>query len=391
MSDKDAFIETDVEPDDELGTGLLGLLGYIFRYVVVGEGNVKMKVRRMQVLLWDLRKMGIDTSRCVIIEGKGSDKLFAAEGDELDGEKVPEGQELPVETDYVKCVNDYVHSGGRRFVCIKPARELCEHYDEMGGPAMFGRSTMFSYGSFNIRKIIQVPGDENCFVPEKQELYLRVISGYERTVIHETFPAIGEENAMTIFRCPKTWHFIQESTEPFFVKLRKLVANWNRDLYQKSLKDCLEILKQQGPATLDSAALIDKLDSLPPSGSPEVYEALYKAGFGDPAKKLTPAGERLKRKLKPYQLYRDESVQATSIVFADVGLACMMENPEFDRFLVAGKPGFAKGYLTIDRSVPTSVSRYENISFGNLAATYAKFDDVMFEILSRAAAKKQCQ
>ena len=89
--------------------------------------------------------------------------------------------------------------------------------------------------------------------------------------------------------------------------------------------------------------------------------------------------EKFFRGYKIYHMYTVDAgaARAATVILADAGLACMMENPAFDRFLVTGAPRFnaTTGYLEVvpGAAAGVAVSRYEGLG----QAAFSAFDDAL--------------
>jgi hypothetical protein len=357
MSQTPLFLETDEEPDDILALLIWAARSYALRYVVVGEGNIERKVARMQRYLEFLRQQGLVSAECKVVAGRGDDKnqtKFAAEGAEFGA--LPVADMTHVEHDYVACLKDFVAHGGDHFACMKPPRELCANFEAVR--ELLGQMQGFFYGSFNLRNILF---KDNKFSEEQRALLVRVLSAFKRTVIYETFPALGLDNTMTTASCPKTWALIEgrKNSSPYLATLRNFVRAWNSHIKNEGRDKCLELLGMKSEQGQERPPC---LEPFVPLGKPEIAARLKEQGF-----KEDP--ERFWRAFRVYREYLDEKLVDTSIVLADVGLAACAENPIFDRFLVAGRVDFdpSNGYTLVlpsaDSAHPGTVAIYRDPNF----------------------------
>jgi hypothetical protein len=164
------ILGTDLEPDDMLAILHLKLRNVQPSAIIVGEGDVDVKVRRARLYA---RLLGWQTTE--VIPGIGSEKPFPGDGADLTldcvrdhvvdkPETSPDPEPSPTPTTWAVKFRELVNNPNvapvERFetptiLYLKPPRELVAA--EMEDPAItakvFAKSTLVMYGSFNWREV----------------------------------------------------------------------------------------------------------------------------------------------------------------------------------------------------------------------------------------------
>jgi hypothetical protein len=113
---------------------ILAVRGYRFKYIIVSEGNVYKKQKRMVKYYQLLLDAGLANPHVIILCGKSSTNqfMFENEGGEFGIENEKSGLNTSfISTDYINSLKDFVKDGGKKFISLKPLRELSECFCEL--------------------------------------------------------------------------------------------------------------------------------------------------------------------------------------------------------------------------------------------------------------------
>ena len=226
------WLETDLEPDDLVAIYVLHKKGFIFDYVVVGEGNSEIKAKRMRKYL---TMLGSDKT---IIRGYGSSKIFQFDGDEFNesGECDKDTHvELPTDSmkhleDYEELLNKYINETDNPIiVSFKPMRELRLYEGDN-----LNKVELFVYGSFNFRCLNKT----KLKLPSVHDTLMR----FKKVNIFETYYAIEQKSIFDTDTTPDAIDKLFMSNSIFLKFTKKVMELWNRDIVDDCLSTCQKVI-----------------------------------------------------------------------------------------------------------------------------------------------------
>jgi hypothetical protein len=333
LSRRNLWVESDFEPDDVLAMDILKIRGYNITHVVVGEGDVKNKMYRAMLYFTEKSKKSP-----VLISGNESNKDFP------EPYQMPENKiNLNKDKKYVEELKKYLQDNDTIFV-VKPPRELYNLYlsDKDAFKKLFKDKTCYMYGSFNLRSLKASSSLMNDFLKSFGNLYL-----------YESYYATEKSN-------------VNVSNYENFNKLNKChmffetMGHWDNYL----LVDC-----------------IDTCQKLKYMEQDEKYSENKKHKFYE-EEELTDLSEydrkSYMRNKKAYmEIFANCGQQ---FVFADVGLALGMKNPNVKWKLADISVNPNTGYTQItdlpDSSTDTSVNKQYIIEKRNLVDYLKELSDL---------------
>lgn len=172
FSNKNLWIESDLEPDDVLAIDILRKKGYKMHTIVCGEGNGKIN----RCLAY------YDKVATNVVKGQDSDKDF------------PEPKKystyvstLKYETNYKEQLQKYLETN-TKLVIMKPPRELFEMFlsDKQSTKKLLQNVTCYMYGSFNIRSL-----------KANKEDVLDFLNSFNNLYYYESYRASGSGNSVS--------------------------------------------------------------------------------------------------------------------------------------------------------------------------------------------------
>jgi hypothetical protein len=172
FTNKNLWVETDLEPDDVLAIDILQRKGYTMHTIVCGEG--KEKVNRCLAYY--------DKTVPNIVKGHDSNKDF------------PEPAKyknyvssLTYSTNYKEQLKSYLESN-TKLVIMKPPRELFEMFlaDRESTKQLLKNVTCYMYGSFNIRSL----------KADKKDV-LEFLNSFGNLYYYESYRASGSCNSVS--------------------------------------------------------------------------------------------------------------------------------------------------------------------------------------------------
>jgi len=171
FTNKNLWIESDLEPDDVLAIDILKKRGYKMHTIVCGEGKDKIN-----------RCMAYYDKSSNVVKGYDSDKDFPEPAKYKDYVS-----SSTYSTNYKEQLKSYLESN-TKLVIMKPPRELFEMYmnDKESTKALLKTVTCYIYGSFNIRSLKADKSDVLDFLNSFAHLYY-----------YESYRASGSNNSVS--------------------------------------------------------------------------------------------------------------------------------------------------------------------------------------------------
>lgn len=208
-SNLSTVICTDAGPDDVAAIALLlPVLSDVDILLVVGEhSNVQEKA---MVLEWALCEiMGVDTLTGVTIRcGRKCSDATNLYPVPLHFHQMSEVPALLSPEELGSFIGDLECN----IFSLKPPRDLWQAYERES--SIFGNCHLYSYGSFNLRTMLN-----------KRELsseqMIQMLSSFQDTVIYESFPVLGQKNAVTK----------DDGIQNYCSGLQQVVDAWNEHMY----------------------------------------------------------------------------------------------------------------------------------------------------------------
>lgn len=286
-------IATDLEPDDVLALYILfkeanqqyAATGeYPIKLIIVGEGNVDIKKKRMEALLEYMNA----PKDIKVVKGKStSDNIFPLDGEELFDKN--QLKDLPFKdnpgAEGVHAISEFLtDSDNPLIIQIKPAQELLSIPSDLAKKA-----TIIFYGSFNFRKTIkdeQFLKNENfnnlstSNDTEKLQALLDYFRDHFKLIgILESYGILGEQSSV-YSGYPWTDEIrnqIENSNDNFLIMFQKLVHNWNSYLLFAELPEIrthlLEIIAINGQPELKNS--LAKLDQIIKNWDEKIFLEIY--------------------------------------------------------------------------------------------------------------------
>ena len=281
------WIETDLEPDELIALYIFSKAGFTFDYVVVGEGNSKIKTARIR------KYCELLNIKPVVIEGLPSSKSFENDGKEFNNLEMKDADHFV--NNYEAQLREYIDSTANPvIVSLKPMRELISCYKELS----LANAKLFVYGSFNFRCLKSETFDLNTLTDMFQK--------FKKVNIFETYYALGEKNACNNDTTPKLIDKFMSNNNIYLNYTKKLMELWDADIIEDCKETCISILKKYN---------IDDLSWL--------NEKLNKDYFTE----HNASNDDISRFLRNKKTFLQVSYhKGKQWVAADVGLALVMSN-----------------------------------------------------------------
>jgi len=331
---------TDGEPDDGVAILTLAQRGIAIDFVVVGEGDSRIKYERLceywRVLHQQYPKLFAAEPN--VLRGLSSKKPFHADGQEILNSEallaraaaLPEAQDKwQVCADIGRMLEVYITDKATPYlVALKPMRELLAIWGGLDA-TLRAKTTIAYYGSFNFRSLMS-----RTQPATSHDLLTAMIHGFGRVIVFESFAAFGNDNSMSRTSMPLTFAAMDKAlpSSPFLACMFRLIRTWN----EHSLAECEANLRWH-----DTQPQSDKAAR---ARSAKIIAHLQASDFGH-------------------------------MVLADSGLALVLGNAEFATYARPVRISFdlATGYMKTRDDDTSNVWVYEKLPpYATLDAATAK-------------------
>lgn len=362
-SNKNLWLETDVEPDDQLAYLIYLLHGYCFSHIVVGESNPLLKAKKMYLLL---KTLGFNPNNTPIIMGKGSDRNYDTEGSEF-GNLMEEVKDEFTQ-DYSGKLKEFLdNEENPTMVMLKPPREAFEEF--VKNNQVFNKATVYIYGGFNLRSLY-LDRDQNKMNNKIVEVN-NFLKSFKKVILFETFHAFGKNNGINSKDSPLVFDALEKNFPEYTNYLYESSLNWDSSNLISQCKRLLKMLKG------DNNMLI-KLLSCNDTNELSTLLTDFKFNNNDFGsierswKIITSKDEKIVFTVLRNMGIKDENMVSVKrlkssgrytqqLVFADFGLATVMENPKFDKNLIQVDISFNDSCTNIVNSKDSNCYAYKNV------------------------------
>jgi hypothetical protein len=314
----DIWLETDLEPDDILAMYVLAIKGYRFKYIVIGEGNIDKKYKRICTYMDQLIELNLANNDYTVIFGEGNINqfMYLKEGDEFGYNGILVDNQADIDNIskiYQNRLNDFISNGGTEFICLKPPKELLKYYSHIKKDIQ--KLNAYIYGESNFNKIYD------------KTLLLTVLSQFNKVVIYESFHATNDISLMNIDTCPNTWSLIHNLDNNYLNSFIRLIILWNTYISEDSVKICDNILNTYDHWDITHETFIH-MDIA------EIKLELTNISFSEEDSSIF-----INNFINMKDYLNTNRVDQT-IQLADIGLAMCIGLPLFNKYLVQGDLSF---------------------------------------------------
>jgi hypothetical protein len=337
ISEYNVVITTDLEPDDILALQIFfskateiyaNIKKYPIEMIVVGEGHSGLKAARMEEYIRLYKQVGLipNEVNIAVVQGRGSNKNFALEGQELfSNEKIQAIRNNTSEdnsaTDAIK--NFLLSSDKPLIIQLKPVRDLLPIY--FTNKELLKKSELAGYVSWNVRSLVGKEIEGNTVTKQHIEDYLNC---FKVTAFYESFFATGSKNNLDKDDSPEAVEVLQNSSFLPLVMLRKLLVKWNLHVSYDWLKnDLLKELQANPEYQAHAQNMLDIAESIKSKAENEEFPAITEEQIAT----FQTINEECFSEDKRWQIKTITNIVKNidnQICRADFGLALMLTNPE---------------------------------------------------------------